>query len=92
MRNLGFGQLDPGLEQETEPLLRAARELDALGLDAQQKASLFGNVTALFAMKGRLSRSHYMRLCAALWDETKIQMALIEASTQTVRITPGGDA
>lgn len=96
MKNLGFGQMDAALEVETEPLVRAARELDALGLDAQQKASLFGNVTALFAMKGRLSRRRYMRLCAALWDETALQMALIDASSSSPggvsHITPGGDA
>lgn len=92
MRNLGFGQLDPALEVETEPLVRAARELDALGLDAQQKASLFGNVTALFAMKGRLSRRKYMRLCAELWDETARQIAIIDAPVETYCITPGGEA
>lgn len=95
-RNLGFGQMAAALEVETEPLVRAARELDRLGLDAIQKASLFGNVTALFAMKGRLSRRRYMRLCAELWDETEVQRALIEASDGSPRglggITPGGDA
>jgi hypothetical protein len=96
MKNLGFGQMDPALEVETEPLVRAARELDALGLDAQQKASLFGNVTALFAMKGRLSRQRYMRLCAALWDETALQLALISAAPDSPgglsHVTPGGEA
>lgn len=96
MKNLGFGQMQAALEVETEPLVRAARELDRLGLDAIQKASLFGNVTALFAMKGQLSRRRYMRLCAELWDETEVQRALIDASEESphgmTRITPGGEA
>jgi len=73
-----MGQLDPALEKESEPLVVAARELDRLGLDALEKASLFGNVAALFAMKSRLSRHSYLELCAALWDETTVQRALID--------------
>lgn len=96
MKHLGSGQLYAELEMETEPLVRAARELDRLGLDAIEKASLFGNVTALFAMKGRLSRRRYMRLCAELWDVTELQRGLMDASETVAqgpaRITPGGEA
>lgn len=86
---LSMGVLDPALEKESEPLVAAARALDALGLDALEKASLFGNVSAMFAMKSRLSRRHYLELCAALWDETRVQVALIESPRA---VTRGGSA
>lgn len=83
MIGLGMSQGVPGgifdgsLEVETKPVLTAARELDALGLDALQKASLFGNVTALFAMKGGLDRDRYLRLCSELWELTRVQNELL---------------
>lgn len=86
---LSMGTLDPALEKESEPLVQAARELDQLGLSALEKASLFGNVTALFAMKSRLNRRAYLELCAALWDETRVQMSLLDVPAS---ITRGGVA
>lgn len=86
---LSMGTLDPALEKESEPLVLAARQLDRLGLSALEKASLFGNVTALFAMKSRLDRQSYLELCAALWDETRVQMTLIDAPGP---VTRGGRA
>ncbi len=84
-----MGQLDPALERESEPLVTAARELDRLGLGALEKASLFGNVSAMFAMKSRLDRRSYLELCAALWDETSVQLQLIDAPRPVSR---GGSA
>jgi hypothetical protein len=66
-------------------VVTAARELDALGLDSVQKASLFGNVTALFAMKGGLSRARYLKLCSQLWEETELQMGLMAAPGSPVK-------
>lgn len=74
-----YGALDTALAVESEPMVIAARELDALGLDAMQKASLFGNVTALFAMKSGLTRAKYLKLMSLLWEETAVQMALMDA-------------
>jgi hypothetical protein len=79
--SIAFGELEQGLEVETEPVVVAAKELDRLGLDAMQKASLFGNVTALFCMKARLSRRQYLELMHELWETTETQMALMELPT-----------
>lgn len=79
--SIAFGELEQGLEVETEPVVVAAKELDRLGLDAMQKASLFGNVTALFCMKARLSRQQYLELMRDLWETTETQMALMEVPT-----------
>lgn len=79
--SIAFGELEQGLEVETEPVVVAAKELDRLGLDAMQKASLFGNVTALFCMKARLSRQQYLALMRELWETTETQMALMEVPT-----------
>ena len=49
-----------------------------LGLDAMQKASLFGNATALFAIKARLTRRQYLALMRELWEVTESQIALME--------------
>ena len=84
-----MGQFDSALEVETAPMVQAARELDALGLDALQKASLFGNVTALFAMKSGLSRRRYLALCAELWAATEQQVGLMEVPN--ARIVRGGE-
>lgn len=87
------GVFDSALAVETEPVVTAARALDALGLDALQKASLFGNVTALFAMKSGLTRAKYLRLCRMLWAETAVQMAVIEVTDEGVSpasLSPGG--
>ena len=86
---LSMGQLDPALERESEPMVKAARELDRLGLDALEKASLFGNVAAMFAVKSRLTRREYLELCNALWDETAVQLQLIDAPRSVSR---GGSA
>lgn len=80
-----MGVMDPALEKESEPLVQCARELDELGLSALEKASLFGNVTAMFAMKSRLTRRDYLELCAALWDETRVQLSLIDAPVTVSR-------
>lgn len=76
--SVAFGQIEQGLEVETTPVVVAARELDELGLDAMQKASLFGNATALFAMKARLTRRQYLELMRELWEITESQIALME--------------
>jgi hypothetical protein len=74
-----YGETDAALAVESEPVVVAARQLDELGLDALQKASLFGNVTAMFAMKSGLSRAKYLKLMSLLWEATQTQMALIDS-------------
>lgn len=69
---------DPALAVESAAVTRCARELDDAGLDALEKASLFGNVTALFAIKSGLGEAQFMLLCKKLYRITSHEMAVVE--------------